>query len=299
MNCLKIGKSLNKIISISGYKIVKIRPVILSKKDKTINIGPYKLSATFDHELDKFLNLVPGYSQNIARLTKSVITKYPDCKIIDIGANIGDTIAILRSQKIDNTIYSIEGDSKYFNYLSNNINQFENVYIINKYISDFETSKNIHLLSSKGTQRILKGNKNTEFFTLDQIIKKENITSAKILKIDTDGYDFKIINGASDYINKVKPIIFCEYDWIFMKENNINGIDELKKLTKYGYEKIMYFDNLGRYFLSCSLNDYPIILSMNYYIAERKGKIPYFDIAIFSNEDLDVFNFLLSQELEL
>ena len=54
----------------------------------------------------------PQYSQNLPRLVGLVASKYPRPGLIDVGANIGDTVRFVRA--VDDTpVLCIEGNEDY------------------------------------------------------------------------------------------------------------------------------------------------------------------------------------------
>jgi len=78
--------------------------------------------------------------------------------------------------------------------------------------------------------------------TLNQIIKKYNLTSIDLLYIDTEGNDARIINSID--LTKIKPnnIIYEAWNFTadaFEHKNELNGLDGMlfirKKLEEHGY----------------------------------------------------------------
>ena len=59
----------------------------------------------------------PEWSMCLGRAASVVSGKYPNAVMFDIGANIGDTCAIIRGHKVANHIYAIEGVSIFFEIL--------------------------------------------------------------------------------------------------------------------------------------------------------------------------------------
>ena len=80
------------------------------KKYKTIQVGAYKLIANSEHPLETYLKTYKYYSRNFPRIAKLIERKYAVFSIIDVGANIGDTVALLRSENITQMIHAIEGN---------------------------------------------------------------------------------------------------------------------------------------------------------------------------------------------
>ena len=91
--------------------------------DQKINI--YKLSLILPpgHLLSIYNYLYPKYDQFISKL----VTKIDYNKsVIDIGANIGDTLFRLYQNNPKLRYYSIEADEYFFNYLKKNKKELSN-----------------------------------------------------------------------------------------------------------------------------------------------------------------------------
>ena len=79
---------------------------------------------------------------------------------------------------------------------------------------------------------------NIEMVTIDDEFKetKENIG---LIKIDVEGYEYDVLKGSIDTINKFKPHLFIEI---------IGDISEIKLFLKqFGYENIQQFNNTPTY----------------------------------------------------
>jgi FkbM family methyltransferase len=77
----------------------------------------------------------------------------------------------------------------------------------------------------------------------DIYMLNKNITTIDFLKIDTEGYELKVIKGFGEYIKNIKIIQF-EYGGTFL-DNNTKLIDVINYLEKYGFHKFAYLTNSG------------------------------------------------------
>jgi FkbM family methyltransferase len=174
------------------------------------------LHLPMSHALPIVMNAHPYYSRNLARIASCIQDKYPDLTIIDIGANIGDSVFMLRNS-VSCPILCIEGDPRFFEILRMNTTSFENVSIEQAFVGNDEGEINKQLVIVSGTAHFeTSTNKTTKFRKLTSILADHpKFLKAKILKIDTDGFDLSIVRGAIDFIQTAKPIIFFEYDPYF------------------------------------------------------------------------------------
>ncbi|MBS1563052.1 MAG: hypothetical protein JST39_01635, partial [Bacteroidetes bacterium] len=88
-------------------------------------IGSCTIKAPLSHPLRRILDDLPQFGFNITRLARYIHQQYPDCPVIDIGANIGDTAAFINNYR-DLPVLCIDGDPTYFGLLQANTRQFAN-----------------------------------------------------------------------------------------------------------------------------------------------------------------------------
>lgn len=286
-------------MKIKGIIKKTIRKITGSK----MRLGNFIIKIDSNHCLPSTLKGHHDYGYNIVRLGKVITKKYKQIKVIDIGANIGDTIAMLLSDNPEYEIISIEGDDKYFKILTENFGKNEKVTIVKNFLSDHSETIQIDIDRSEGTLKLnnsIKNKSKIELITLDKMIDQKlncKLDNLKLIKIDTDGFDNKIIRGSKDIISKYKPVIFFEYDSKLLKDNNENGVDIFIKLEKSNYTDFIFFDNYGRFLISVKAGNKMAIEQLCHYINDRKGGFAYYDIAAFHNEDSDIAKLFIESEI--
>jgi FkbM family methyltransferase len=223
--------------------------------------------------------------------------------LIDVGANVGDTVALSRSVS-HFPIVCIEGDSYYFNILKKNLAQFEDVKAFNFFLGDENKKIPGKKESELGTLKIVTGEKNDltntiELITLDNFFTMNpGFKSAKMLKIDTDGFDLRILRGGKNYLADTKPVLFFEYDRILFEEAGEDGVNTLNILESIGYETAVFYDNYGRLILSAELKDKELISQLHHYIYGKKSAFPYYDIALFHLQDKELGRAFIKEEMQ-
>ena len=272
------------------------------KKLEYTQIGDYKILINNDHSLPYYLKNLPYYSKNFPRIASNILEKYSDLIIIDIGANIGDTVALTRSEMFC-PIICIEGDDYFFNILKKNLEGFKEVEAFKCFLGDESKKIAGEIVSHKGTLKIVEKksailNQHIEICTLDNfLISNLQIKKAKLLKIDTDGYDLKIIRGGINYIQETKPILFIEYDTRLLFEANDDGLSTLNLLENLGYYSAIFYDNFGRFILSANLQNKQQIEQLHFYIEKGRGAFQYYDICLFHKDDSDLAEQILQKEI--
>jgi FkbM family methyltransferase len=268
----------------------------------TYNLHGYEIELPLSHKLPEILHQWPNYSASLGRLAHYVHQKYADMTFIDIGANVGDSIAILRELS-EFPILCVEGDVNFLEILSRNVRKFKDVDIAPFFIGDREASINAKSSGFGGTAHLslLKENDlsaKIQMRTLDGILAQhERFASSKMIKIDTDGFDCKIIRGSLDFLRTSKPVIFFEYDPFFLKEQDDDGISIFPLLQENGYSGVIVYDNFGDLMLCMPEIQIERLEELHLYFSNRKS-LQYYDICIFHSEDRDIFNSARTSEME-
>src|SRR3954463_14529433 len=103
---------------------------------KQVKVGNYSLLANGIHPVEDNLFHNKYYSRNLPRIAKYMGSKYPTYGIIDIGANIGDTVALIRSYGVDQQVYSVEGEPTYISMLKQNMTLFKDVTVFETFLGE-------------------------------------------------------------------------------------------------------------------------------------------------------------------
>jgi FkbM family methyltransferase len=156
--------------------------------------------------------------------------------IVDIGANVG-LVSVVLGKKFPNTkIYSFEPHPINFSNLVNNLkeNGVTNVNPHNLaiYSTDNEILKMTFNTINTGSSSCFKNDENSEevkTISLDTIIKENNITKIKFLKIDCEGAEFDALQN-SKLIHEIEiENIGIEIHRFMEKEGK--NVEELVKLV--------------------------------------------------------------------
>lgn len=287
-----------------GYDIVRKENVFALKGGKKcrVKVWNYYIVMPSNNTLRRTYKIYPDFNSHLSRLSIHVYRKYPEMTIVDVGANVGDTIAVLRSV-INAPIIAIEGDDISYEYLEENIRQFENISTIKAFLSEKSQELNIRFENVGWNTTIIPANdgeKKISFKTMDEIFSAEKFKdcNVKLIKIDVEGYDTNVLRGASSIIKKNHPILFFEYNPDIMKKIGENGLPTILSFRDYGYDRIAFFDYLGRLFIDTSLKNVREIASLHDYAAYKNNLLGYYDICIFHEQDESLAEAFLQAEKE-
>ena len=97
-------------------------------------IGDRNLLMPLSHELPIHRACYPDYSLNLGRVAAALEEFRAGAPIVDIGANIGDSVAIVRDAVPDAAILCIEGDVEFLPYLQHNVRDLRGVEVAPVYV---------------------------------------------------------------------------------------------------------------------------------------------------------------------
>ncbi|MBN1286720.1 MAG: FkbM family methyltransferase [Anaerolineae bacterium] len=260
-------------------------------------IGRFVLQVPLSHDIGINQSAFPDYSTNPSRIAALVQQKYPDLTFIDIGANVGDTIAILRS-RAHFPILAVEGDASFFQLLQVNAGQFPEVYLVKALVGEASETLGGRLETRRGTSAIVQGNQTITTRSLTDILEANPaFYRAKMLKIDTDGFDCKIIRGAAGWLAEAQPVVFFEYQPTLFSKVGDDGLSIFPLLASAGYRKLMIYHHTGEYMLSLDTTDARLLREIHEYFSGR-DRIVYCDICAFGEADVDLFETVRKAEMD-
>jgi FkbM family methyltransferase len=285
-----IKQSLRK----AGYKLKKINPAPVSqdKTDVVIEIYGQPVKVNSANPIASWYQKHPKYNSELARIASAVANKYPGNGIIDIGANVGDTLMIMRSVN-SSSFLCIEGDPIVYKYLQENARHFDNVNCLNIFLSDVAENVSV-VIEKEGWNTTLipaagSESKEIKTFILDEVMQSvDDSDHYKLLKIDTEGFDTRIIRGSIEFIRRVHPVICMEYNRHNMDSIGEDGLSALKLLENLGYRRVLVYESNGRFILPISLSDAQLLRHLHNYIDGVNSTIYYFDLILFHENDEDI-----------
>lgn len=142
---------------------------------------------------------------------------------LDIGANVGQSLLIVKSFDEDMHYYGFEPNPRCVFYLKEltYLNKFTNCYILP--IGLYVHSDILELYQKgkvDGAATIIRGfregakwNYSTDYipvFSGDEVISKLGIINISIIKIDVEGGELEVLQGLANSVKKYRPFIICE-----------------------------------------------------------------------------------------
>jgi FkbM family methyltransferase len=143
-----------------------------------------------------------------------------DSVVIDAGANIGIFSVLAANLCPKGKIYAFEPASITFDALNKNTGQYENMLAYRNGVGDKNVTKKLFVKKwALGTNYIedtvMEGHdpddypdsEEVKIITIDSFVKENNLSHVDFIKMDTEGYEPNILNGAKETIRRFSPTI--------------------------------------------------------------------------------------------
>ena len=254
------------------------------------NLDGTELLLPLAHDMPLYRRGFADYSSNIGRIAFYLAAKYRDLAIVDIGANVGDTAAIVRA-RCQAPMLCIEGDDFYFKLLLDNIDRshLEGIQPCYAFVGTSQGEMRGGLERKAGTASfVADANRSVATVRLTEILSRfPTFEQAKLVKIDTDGLDCQILNSELEWLAKAKPVAFIEYDPDFTQKQGYDARRVFRDMQSIGYRLGIFWENTGEHLLTTELANAPLLEDLHCYYSGRGGG-KYADIAFVHEEDHDL-----------
>ena len=203
------------------------------------------------------------HKSKIIKKLKQIEEKQTFKIIFDIGGHRGESIELfLKNFNVQN-IYSFEPSELNFKVLLKTKTILKkkfkdiNIFLENFAVGDLNKNVTLNYLNETSSSTIRSLNIESEYFkkkekffgklinkkyqvvqiNFKEYLEKKKIDQIDLLKIDTEGYEFEVLKGLKDSINKVSIILFeHHYDNMIIKGYTFSDIHDL--LISNGFQKI-------------------------------------------------------------
>jgi FkbM family methyltransferase len=165
---------------------------------------------------------------------------------IDVGANIGYFSFLVKQMSPQAQIHSFEPLPKNIESYKKNreLNSFSDMHLYESCVADRmgETEFLIPPLGESGWGRmahreLFSGQKiKRDVITLDQFCAEKKITKVDLMKIDVEGYEMKVLQGAKQLIEKSRPKICIEINEPCLVDTGTSGAEIFSYLQERAYQ---------------------------------------------------------------
>lgn len=262
-------------------------------------IGNTYIKLDYNHTLPNYQLRFPYYDRFLPHFVKYLPA---NSSVVDVGANVGDTLIGMANANANLEYICIEADNNFFNDLKINVltllKQFPalKVHTVKQFVG--KEIDNIILESTEGAEGTKSAKIGGEIKSkcLDVILSEcgIDVKNLSLIKTDVDGFDYDVIRSSYEAMS-YKPFIYFECQY-----KNPQQLDEyrlvFKELKDKGYERFAFFDNYGQYM--CKLENIEEIHSLLNYIAKQNFQggsrtFGYYDILAYSPTSNDLVSSIL------
>ena len=204
------------------------------------------------------------YHQELIPIFKQYIPK--DACIIDVGAHAGQFTKMFLNIQPNAHIHAFEPASYTRSILScmKSLHRLNNVTIVPLGLGDktSELTLNIPIKSSgslgyglshigeiKEDEKRLTYQETISIITLDDYIKDNNVERVDFIKADIEGWELRMLAGASKTLKKHKPVLFLEINDQFLGRAGDSAKTMLDFLRDHKYDIFILDNNDGNYAL--------------------------------------------------
>lgn len=217
---------------------IELRKLLVRARDPLVRfrVGGTELLLPLSHELPFYRTDHPLYGEAVGRIAAAL-----GGPVVDIGANVGDTAAIVRAHS-DVPILCVEGDDEFFGLLERNAAGLGDVELERAYVRGSEPEAGPGRVErGRGTARLVGPGAATK--PLAAILEDHpRFVRPALIKLDTDGMDVPIVMANLALLERIRPALFFEYD------PHLGARPEVFVTLCYkGYGKAVAFENTGEY----------------------------------------------------
>jgi FkbM family methyltransferase len=179
-----------------------------------------------------------GYREPEAtKVMQEILTK--DMTVLDIGANIG--YYALMEAKVCKRVIALEPDMDNFRNLSKNIgiNEYKNIQPYLMAAGDKDGTLEFALSKVPNWHRVAVGGEKDVVIVpvskVDTFLNKMGKPKIDLLRMDVEGYEYNILEGARETIKRDRPMMFIEIHRDLMKNFGYSAVKLFKLLAEYDY----------------------------------------------------------------
>lgn len=235
-------RSLDKLSDLTAFTARRVLNI-----DQRKRIGNSTIFLPPDHLLSRYQKVYRQYDRFLPHLAKHLDK---GSVVIDVGANVGDTVAAMVTANDELHYVCVEADDVFFDYLLRNtaILLQDNIRV------SIDCHKCLIGLSVTGvTLQGAGGTKHAERSecanaldskSLDALVREIGCASVDLIKSDVDGFDYDVIDSAQQTISENNCLLFfeCQYDTQSQFEGYKNCLNRIEAL---GYDRYAILDNFG------------------------------------------------------
>jgi FkbM family methyltransferase len=204
------------------------------------------LALPLSHDLPDNRRVAPIYGDNLRRVCEFLRARHGRLTMIDIGANVGDSW-VLSSPMAGDRYLLVEASERWSRLLERNATGAAGVTRVRAMVSDRCERVSAAVLVEHGNGRVVMGGRDArelETVTVDVLVERfPDFAHADLLKVDVEGWDARVLRGASNLMRGARPVLFFEHDPAGTPTGESERV--FHELADLGYRRFFFYDHRG------------------------------------------------------
>jgi FkbM family methyltransferase len=217
------------------------RPIV----EATVYGRPLLMRA--DHGLPFVLSDCPRFGAPLAHLVRAM--EKERVAVVDVGANIGDTVALLEEAAPGKCAFlCVEPDEDFARLCAANVHGLADVALERCFVADDEGLALAPAHHGPGTATAVPvARAAAPTRTLDTLAEPfaARHGGVDVVKVDTDGFDAKVLRSAPRLLERYAPALFFELHPALWRAAGEDPRAIFAFLARFGYEHFVFFTNRG------------------------------------------------------
>ncbi len=249
----------------------------LHGREAIINVGnPYPA----------FARRWPSYNMPLVAVVNEVgrVLQRP-VTLVDVGAAIGDTVLLVRERcpGVMGAVHCVEGDPEFLEILRANTAGLAEVYVHAGMVAEAQLDVPTLVRTHAGTASP-QGSESRRATTLDLLLA--GTEPIDIVKIDTDGFDGRVLAGADAILGEARPVVVFEWHPKLCLATDTPWTLAFDTLVAHGYRTAVWFTKFGTFDHIGELGDRTSLATLAALCLEDLGPAPdwHYDVVALPSE---------------
>lgn len=189
----------------------------------------------------------PLYNQPLLELVHQAFSaKGSGVSLVDVGAAVGDTILLVEANcpGMIKRFYCVDGDAEFYGYMKSNLGSKSNGNLYFALLSSSPGEERALIRTHSGTASA-QGDHLVKSSTLDLLLFASDKQQVDVIKIDVDGFDGRVLAGATAILRSQAPAVIFEWHPILCRETGNSWFEHFEVLYDSGYSRFAWFTKFG------------------------------------------------------
>ncbi len=287
---------------LAGYALNPLAATARSRlgREQDFLIGGHPVVLPPEHNLPFYQRRDATYDRYAEGLVAALAGTHPRLRVVDLGANVGDTAVAMLTAAPGIEVVAVEGSPRFAAYLRRNVADFgARTTVVERFVGPVATTTATFTTSGTtgGFQATRTGDEIEEVETDDsswvspaELLAGGEDYDATLWKSDIDGFDIHVLVEHWDTVTSACEVLWFEYDPAGTLGDKAD-IGRLVELLAGSGRRVVVYDNLGRRMveLTPSAAVGPALEALTAWLVEQRSGhlvVPYVDIWAYDDDRL-------------